>query len=889
MKSAKIIKRLLRVMRAAGTVLILTALVLFLYAVINTNSFWSKTTDKGERAYKTKPWEDFFNDMQAYDVDGTFMRLDFDARYFRALSSAARKCIELKSQTGNTKSEEDMILETSEAAKPYFADYYRRAEANNERDHRAREMEEIRGWFEDKLDAAAFVNANNNVEEILEAHEIAEIVQYLEGLYSPPPKLAKKGLKPPEQKTAFEGFYQTILEEHGEEAGSWFEFMSTVRTLAEQDLAAGVKISEAKTWYAENFDYEKYLAALEEVRKQEKNEQKENFLISLMDLCEKKAAGGDADFRAFLKNTFETLRGKYPEEPAAADEHVFLLAVKELNETMLPAENTAMDETAAEGETEGESAAAEEAGETETVKPAARGGSFDGSYARIYEKMQEIKADLETNNPQHREQVLATKVAEEAQVRISIGSVVCTFWAVVSRYALLFIIGACLVIVGLAGGRVQENILLRNEINAEAEKDTARNGTETGDDISDEERNALLRVSHLKQYFRSGSYINKAVDDISFYVKKGEVFGLVGESGCGKTTTGRTIINLYDPTEGDVYFEGVRISSNLNGYPVLRRSLRNDYKQACMAAKTDEEKRELKQKLKKQLSDAETNAMLSQIEKKKATHYYRQNRKAKLTEEFERESKGLQGEALDALTRRYHQDMKIAGKDNIMSKMQMIFQDPIASINPRMTVREIIAEGLVIQGVKDKEYINAKVNEMLELVGLVREHADRYPHEFSGGQRQRIGIARAIIMNPDLIIADEPISALDVSIQAQVINLLNDLRNRMGLTIMFIAHNLSVVKYFSDRIAVMYYGKIVEMTTSDELFAHPLHPYTKSLLSAIPYPDPHYEKTRKRIEYNPAEAHDYSVDKPTLREIVPGHFIYCNDAEFAAYQEELAR
>ena len=150
-------------------------------------------------------------------------------------------------------------------------------------------------------------------------------------------------------------------------------------------------------------------------------------------------------------------------------------------------------------------------------------------------------------------------------------------------------------------------------------------------------------------------------------------------------------------------------------------------------------------------------------------------------------------------------------------------------------------------------------------------------------------MARAVVMNPELIIADEPVSALDVSIQAQVINLLNDLRNRMGLTIMFIAHNLSVVKYFSDRIAVMYYGHIVEMTTSDELFAHPLHPYTKSLLSAIPYPDPHYEKTRKRIEYVPAKAHDYSVDKPSLREIVPGHFIHCNDAEFAAYQEELSR
>ncbi|MBQ5608595.1 MAG: ABC transporter ATP-binding protein, partial [Oscillospiraceae bacterium] len=202
-------------------------------------------------------------------------------------------------------------------------------------------------------------------------------------------------------------------------------------------------------------------------------------------------------------------------------------------------------------------------------------------------------------------------------------------------------------------------------------------------------------------------------------------------------------------------------------------------------------------------------------------------------------------------------------------------------------VKEIIAEGLIINGIKDQKYIDEKVYEILELVGLVREHAGRYPHEFSGGQRQRIGIARSVIMHPELLIADEPISALDVSIQAQVINLLNELRDTLNLTILFIAHDLSVVKYFSDRIGVMYFGKMVELAPSDELFAHPLHPYTRSLLSAIPLPDPHSEKQRTRITYNALSEHDYSQDKPTMREISPGHFVYCNDAEERKYKEGL--
>ncbi len=220
-------------------------------------------------------------------------------------------------------------------------------------------------------------------------------------------------------------------------------------------------------------------------------------------------------------------------------------------------------------------------------------------------------------------------------------------------------------------------------------------------------------------------------------------------------------------------------------------------------------------------------------------------------------------------------------------KMQMIFQDPISSLNPRMTVKEIISEGLVIQGNTSKKDIEKKVAEVLTLVGLSPEYASRYPHEFSGGQRQRIGVARALIMDPNVIIADEPISALDVSIRAQVINLLFTLREKLGLTILFIAHDLSVVRFFCDRIAVMYNGKVVEMASSEELFKNPLHPYTVSLLSAIPQPDPDYEKNRKRIHYNP-RIHQYGPSNlPKLREVTKDHLVLLSDSEFSQIEKNL--
>ncbi len=304
----------------------------------------------------------------------------------------------------------------------------------------------------------------------------------------------------------------------------------------------------------------------------------------------------------------------------------------------------------------------------------------------------------------------------------------------------------------------------------------------------------LLEIKNLKQYFNPGKpNMVKAVDDISFDIYKGETLGLVGESGCGKSTTGRTIIRLYDATDGQVLFNG---------------------------------------------EDVHGKKSRSQLKK------------------FNR-------------------------------KMQMIFQDPYASLNPRMKVADIIAEGIDIHGLAtSKQERLKKVHELLETVGLNKEHAGRYPHEFSGGQRQRIGIARALAVDPDFIIADEPISALDVSIQAQVVNLMQELQKEKGLTYLFIAHDLSMVKYISDRIGVMYYGKLVELTTSEALYKNPLHPYTQSLLSAIPLPDPEYERTRRRKEYNPS-VHNYTEDDNLeMREVVPGHFVYCSEKEFAQYKAQ---
>ena len=312
-----------------------------------------------------------------------------------------------------------------------------------------------------------------------------------------------------------------------------------------------------------------------------------------------------------------------------------------------------------------------------------------------------------------------------------------------------------------------------------------------------ENREKLLEIKNLKQYFNMGQPNEvRAIDGITFDIFKGETLGLVGESGCGKSTTGRTIIRLYEATDGDVLYKG----ENVHG-------------------------KKSKKDLKK----------------------------------FNR-------------------------------SMQMIFQDPYASLNPRMKVSDVIAEGIDIHGLaKSKQERLEMVYELLETVGLNREHANRYPHEFSGGQRQRIGIARALAVQPEFIIADEPISALDVSIQAQVVNLMKKLQREKALTYLFIAHDLSMVKYISDRIGVMYFGKLVELTTAEELYKNPLHPYTQSLLSAIPLPDPESERTRRRKTYDPT-VHQYADgEEVKMREVVPGHYVYCSEKELKQYQQQYVK
>jgi len=459
-------------------------------------------------------------------------------------------------------------------------------------------------------------------------------------------------------------------------------------------------------------------------------------------------------------------------------------------------------------------------------------------------------------------------------------------------------------------------------------------------------KEVVLKVVDLKQHFITGSgkyrIYNKAVDGVSFNIYRGEVFSLVGESGCGKTTTGRTIMRLYEPTDGEVYFLDQRVVAGIKLLKNEIKSLKKKLRLKRQLLKNNEIDKETYDNYATEINE-EISSIKQEINQRKIDQYNKyypskeevesdKEEATKNVEKLKLEIKKLEEELVsfkeqvfskvDKLSENNKSKEKVheqalasyrkkrkethvlinklkteinknltsykAANRSLLKKIQMIFQDPIDSLDPRMTVRDIIAEGLIINGIKNKDIINEKVYESLKLVGLMPEHASHYPHEFSGGQRQRVGIARAIACDPEVIIADEPISALDVSIQAQVINLLNELKEKLGLTILFIAHDLSVVKHFSDTVAVMYFGKIVEMGDKQKVFDHPLHPYTKSLISSIPQPNPEYERLREGIQKYDPNSHNYTPDSDVrLREIEPGHQVLCSEEEYKLYVKKV--
>jgi len=638
----KIAKGIASVLKTIGLVVMAIAIVMSIYVVANDGAGWS-TLSGALRSYQQNA--------------SVVTRAWFDKQYFSAMIDAAST----KTLGGDVR---------QNRALTFYTTWVNELAAGQDALSKQK-LDAFCADFDQNFDVDAYLTLYEQQESGSDSRLLAESFDYLNKVMTP---AAPKG-KPIKIATAntepdVAAFYETFAQEHGEEAGSYLEFVETLTTMVRASVDAGNKPASMKK-YLNALTFEDYAAALAEQRTMERVDT-EDIRDEFAALVEQKKQGEAIDLEAFVQSKYEALQARYPSENLGTLD-VFATTLLERMQSE----------------------------------------DFDGSLSSLLKAVQVSVAAAPTYQT-------ALKSLAETTIKKSDDSnaisLVIALWWLAARWVWLWLVGIVLLVIARVMNAITDKVTLARLEHAGIE----------------EESDVLLRVNHLKQYFRSGDYINKAVDDVSFYIKKGEVFGLVGESGCGKTTTGRTIINLYDPTEGDVYFQGLRISSTQNGLPVLIRSLKNDFEEkqrqmkaalkekteknpaqaAALKAEYDQKIKEMRKELKEKIRQARTNALESSVEKSKCVEKYREKRKAELTAAFEADSKTLSGQALEERKARYEQDMKVAAKDNIMTKMQMIFQDPIASINPRMTVREIIAEGLKIRGIKDEKYIDEKVYEV---------------------------------------------------------------------------------------------------------------------------------------------------------------------------------